>query len=125
MLRTSETAQANRENTQAAFASGFIGQECSKLQRIKPARVVVENFFLDRIADEIVGAKNVDGVDFARSVRVAIVGTDDDIVFAGVAQDVIEVVVGFGGDVDIKFFERQLGKSFSAAAPYRFFDHPG
>src|SRR5690348_16054794 len=94
------------------------------LQSVEPARVVVENFFLDGIADETIGAKNINSVDFARGVRMSVVGADNDIVFAGVAQDVTEVVVGFGGHVDVEFFERQLGKSFAAAAPDRFLDHP-
>ena len=58
------------------------------------------------------------------SVGVAIVGADDDVIFAGVAQHVVEVVIGFRGDVDIEFFERQFGKAFAAGAPGCFFDHP-
>jgi len=46
----------------------------------------------------------------------AVVGADDDVVFAGIAEHEVEIVVGLGGDVNVEVFKRQFGKTFAAAA---------
>ena len=54
----------------------------------------------------------------------AVVGAYHDVVFAGVAQDKIKVVVGFRRDINIEFLEGQLREAFGAGAASRFFDDP-
>src|SRR5690242_20850226 len=79
-------------------------------QAVERARIIIENLFLDWIQDQIAGAENVNRIDFARRIGVTIIGADNDVVFSGITQYVLEIIIGFGRDVDIEFFEGQLGE---------------
>jgi len=72
-----------------------------------------------------VGAEEVDGVDFAVCVGVAVVGADDDVPLAGMVQDALDFVVALPGDGDVEFVKRHHGKTPADAAPRRFLHDPG
>ena len=96
----------------------------SFLEPVRRSRIVVENFFLQRVTDFGLVPEDFDGVHFAGSVGMAIVRADDDVVFASILQHVREVVVGLGGDVNLKLLARILRKSFGTGAPNGFIDYP-
>src|SRR4029077_1653566 len=96
----------------------------SFLEPVRRSRIVIENFFLHCVADFGLVPEDFYGVHFAGSVGVAKVRANDDVVFAGVLQHVRKVVVGLGGDVNLKLLARILRESFGARAPNGFIDYP-
>ncbi len=96
----------------------------SSLEPVRRSRIVVENFFLHRVADFGLVPEDFDGVHLAGSIGVAIVCADDDIVLAGVLQHVREVVVGLSGDIDFELLARVIRESFGAGTPNGFIDYP-
>lgn len=113
----------------SSSASGVLSlssyQLTANLDAVERSRIVVQDLFLYRFADGVIFLKDFYGVDFARSVGMAVIRTDDDIVFAGILEHVGKIVVGLRGDVNLEFLAWVFREPLGAGAPDGFIHHPG
>ena len=70
---------------------------------IKPLRIVRENLSFHIFIEPFHRLEPRDGIELARSIAVAVVGADEQVVRAGVGDDVWKVIVRLSRRVDVVF----------------------
>src|SRR5688572_10113405 len=83
-----------------AFSAANLPNPILPLQPVQRPGVVADDLFRQRGCQTRVGAEVVDRHQLGGAVGVGVVGADDDIVFAQLADDVGNIVGGLAGDED-------------------------
>ena len=87
----------------------------SRLKSVEGTWIVAEDFINHLRADLSLIPQLAQRFDLAGIVGMAIIGADDEIIFAGISEDVLEVVVGLAGDINPVILQDLRAKLFAAA----------
>ena len=101
-----------------ALVIGFKNPAKSALstKAVKFARIDLKDFFDRCRRDPRIVAQQVNGIEFAGWIMVAVIGADHQAVFAGVAQDIGQIVGIFAGHPHVIGGERIARKRFPSTA---------
>src|SRR5512145_383673 len=85
------------------------------LKRVKRTRIVIEDL-VDRARRDLALVANfAQGLDLAGIVGMTVVGANHEIILAGVAEQIIEIVVGLASDVNAFVLENGVAQFLAAA----------